>query len=168
MPGFVPLFGAQFVSSLGDWTGLFAILAIASKVSTSGTGIGLVMVARMLPGFVLAPVGGVLLDRWNRKVVMVTCDIGRAVLLALKSPHFLYPALANDGKADDFAALMQKGDQLDAQLKRNTGQRHAIERLTAEVEDLRQGLEMVEERARADLGMVKPDEILVQYAPLRR
>ncbi|OYU75460.1 MAG: septation ring formation regulator EzrA, partial [Burkholderiales bacterium PBB5] len=33
--------------------------------------------------------------------------------------------------------------------------------------DLRQGLEMVEERARADLGMIKPDEILVQYAARR-
>jgi MFS family permease len=82
-PGFIPLFGAQFVSSLGDWTGLIAIIAIASRVSGSGTGIGLVMVARMLPGFVLAPVGGVLLDRWNRKVVMVSCDIGRAALLAV-------------------------------------------------------------------------------------
>jgi hypothetical protein len=51
-PGFIPLFGAQFVSSLGDWTGLIAIIAIASRVSGSGTGIGLVMVARMLPGFV--------------------------------------------------------------------------------------------------------------------
>ena len=59
-PGFPLLFGAQFVSSLGDWTGLLAIIAIASKVSGSGTGIGLVMIARMLPGFVLAPIGGVL------------------------------------------------------------------------------------------------------------
>jgi dTMP kinase len=82
-PGFSRLFGAQVISSLGDWTGLFAIIAIANNVSTSGTGIGLVMVARMLPGFVLAPVGGVLLDRWNRKVVMVSCDIGRAGLLLL-------------------------------------------------------------------------------------
>ena len=40
------------------------------------------MVARMLPGFVFAPLGGALIDRWNRKVVMVTCDIGRAGLLA--------------------------------------------------------------------------------------
>ena len=82
-PGFTRLFGAQFISSLGDWTGLFAIIAIAGKVSGSGTGIGLVMIARMLPGFVLAPIGGVLLDRWNRKVVMVSCDIGRAGLLLI-------------------------------------------------------------------------------------
>ena len=55
------------MSSLGDWTGLLAIIAIAAKVSGSGTGIGLVMIARMLPGFVLAPIGGALLDRWDRK-----------------------------------------------------------------------------------------------------
>ena len=62
---------------------------------------------------------------------------------------------------------MKLQGQLDAQLKRNAGQRHAIERLNAEVDDLRQGLEMVEERARTDLGMVKPNEILVQYAAKR-
>ena len=34
--------------------------------------------------------------------------------------------------------------------------------------DLREGLEMVEEKARSELGMVKPDEILVQVtAPTR-
>ncbi len=63
--------------------------------------------------------------------------------------------------------VMKLQARLDAQKQRNLGQRHAIERLVAEVDDLRQGLEMVEERARADLGMVKPDEILVQYAARR-
>ena len=36
------------------------------------------------------------------------------------------------------------------------------ERLAAEVRDLQEGLEMVEEKARMELGMVKPNEILVQ------
>ncbi len=36
------------------------------------------------------------------------------------------------------------------------------ERLTSEVSDLKEGLEMVEERARAELGMVKPNEVFVQ------
>ncbi len=52
--------------------------------------------------------------------------------------------------------------QLDAQLKQNEAQRQRNARLVAEVEDLRQGLEMVEDRARNELGMVKPDEIFVQ------
>jgi dTMP kinase len=83
VPGFLRLWSAQVVSSLGDWIGLVAILALATKVSNSGTAVGLVMTARMLPGFILAPLGGALVDRWNRKVVMVSCDVGRACLLAL-------------------------------------------------------------------------------------
>ena len=38
------------------------------------------------------------------------------------------------------------------------------ERLAAEVKDLGEGLEMVEEKARQELGMVKPNEIFVQIA----
>ncbi|OYU42849.1 MAG: septation ring formation regulator EzrA [Burkholderiales bacterium PBB4] len=38
------------------------------------------------------------------------------------------------------------------------------ERLSAEISDLQEGLEMVEERARAELGMVKANEIYVQIA----
>jgi ATP phosphoribosyltransferase regulatory subunit HisZ len=36
------------------------------------------------------------------------------------------------------------------------------QQLAAEVRDLQEGLEMVEEKARTELGMVKPDEIYVQ------
>ena len=40
--------------------------------------------------------------------------------------------------------------------------------LANEVRDLREGLEIIEERARMELGMVKPNEILVQIAQGRR
>ena len=40
-------------------------------------------------------------------------------------------------------------------------------RLETELSDLVEGLEMVEERARADLGMLRKDEILVQFASPR-
>ncbi len=64
-------------------------------------------------------------------------------------------------------AVMRQQAKLDAKLQANTELTRANQRLSAEVDDLRQGLEMVEERARGDLGMVKPDEILVQYAAQR-
>ena len=64
-------------------------------------------------------------------------------------------------------AVMRQQARLDAKLQANAELSRANQRLAAEVDDLRQGLEMVEERARGDLGMVKPDEILVQYAPRR-
>jgi dTMP kinase len=81
--GFLRLWLAQVISSLGDWIGLIAVLALAQRVSNSGTAVGLVMTARMLPGFLLAPLGGALVDRWDRRRTMVVCDIGRACLLAL-------------------------------------------------------------------------------------
>lgn len=41
--------------------------------------------------------------------------------------------------------------------------------LASEVRDLQEGLDMVEELARRELGMVKPNEIFVQFtAPARR
>ena len=40
--------------------------------------------------------------------------------------------------------------------------------LLAEVSDLKEGLEMVEEKARFELGMVKPDEIFVQITAPKR
>ena len=49
-----------------------------------------------------------------------------------------------------------------------TRRRHRNEQLAAEVSDLKEGLEMVEEKARFELGMIKPDEIFVQLSPARR
>ena len=46
---------------------------------------------------------------------------------------------------------------------RNAAAKLANDRLAAEVSDLKNGQEMVEEKARNELGMVKPNEILVQY-----
>jgi dTMP kinase len=81
---FFRLWVAQVVSSLGDWIGLVAVLSITARVGGSSpeTAIALVMSARMIPGFFLASLGGVLVDRWNRKTVMVVCDIGRGLTLA--------------------------------------------------------------------------------------
>ncbi len=75
---------AQVVSSTGDWIGLIAVLAIADRISNnSGAAISLVMFARVVPGFFLGTLGGVIIDRLDRRKVMVFCDIGRASLLLL-------------------------------------------------------------------------------------
>jgi len=44
----------------------------------------------------------------------------------------------------------------------NERARQANARLLAEVKDLQEGMDMVEEKARMELGMVRPNEILVQ------
>ena len=63
--------------------------------------------------------------------------------------------------------VMRLRSQLDEQIARNEAAKERNERVAAEVGDLKEGLEMVEEKARSELGMVKPDEILVQVAPRR-
>jgi dTMP kinase len=80
---FFRLWLAQVVSSLGDWLGFLAITVTAQRVGSGsgGAAIGLVMTARIVPGFFLAPVAGVLVDRLDRKKVMVTCDLARAGVL---------------------------------------------------------------------------------------
>jgi cell division protein FtsB len=55
-------------------------------------------------------------------------------------------------------------EQLQTQKQQNQQAAAANERLEAEVRDLKEGLEMVEEKARLELGMVKPNEIYVQFA----
>jgi dTMP kinase len=81
---FFRLWLAQVVSSLGDWIGFVAIVALAQRIGGSSpeAAIALVMSARLVPGFFLSQLAGVLVDRWNRKKVMVSCDIGRGLVLA--------------------------------------------------------------------------------------
>jgi dTMP kinase len=73
-------FLAQAVSSLGDWIGVFAIAIYADRLGGS-LGVGAVMTARVLPGFFIGPLAGVLVDRWDRKKVMVAADLTRAGLI---------------------------------------------------------------------------------------
>ncbi|HEY0820878.1 MAG TPA: cell division protein FtsB, partial [Rhizobacter sp.] len=63
--------------------------------------------------------------------------------------------------------VMELQSKLADQKTANESARTRNEQLAAEVRDLREGLEMVEEKARSELGMVKPDEIYVQVTPKR-
>ena len=89
-----------------------------------------------------------------------TLTIALAALLALVQADLWF------GKGG-LPRTLQQRSQLEAQRALNDAARTRNAQLAAEVRDLRQGLEMVEEKARLDLGMVKPDEILVQLAPQR-
>ena len=52
--------------------------------------------------------------------------------------------------------------QIDAQQKANALVQQEVERLRSEVQDLKDGNEMVEEKARGELRMLKPGEIYIQ------
>ena len=63
------------------------------------------------------------------------------------------------GSLPDVAAMQRT---LDQQKSANAKARLANDQLASEVEDLKAGLGMVEEKARMELGMVRPNEIFVQ------
>jgi len=52
--------------------------------------------------------------------------------------------------------------QIDAQQKANALVQKEVDRLRSEVQDLKDGNETVEEKARGELGMLKPGEIYIQ------
>jgi cell division protein FtsB len=55
--------------------------------------------------------------------------------------------------------------QLEAQQARNRGLETRNAALAAEVRDLKQGTEAIEERARYELGMIRSDEVFFQIVP---
>ena len=63
------------------------------------------------------------------------------------------------GSLPDVTAMQRK---LDQQLAANARARAANDQLASEVDDLKSGLGIVEEKARMELGMVRPNEIFVQ------
>ncbi len=65
------------------------------------------------------------------------------------------------GSVSNVSEMQRK---LQAQKAANVRAAQANERLASEVRDLREGLEMSEEKARRELGMVKPNEIYVQVS----
>jgi len=79
-----------------------------------------------------------------------------ALLLILQAQLFF-----GRGSVPAVARLKQ---QLQTQLQENQQALQANNRLAAEVLDLKEGLDMVEEKARMELGMVKPNEIFVHIS----
>ncbi len=73
------LIAGQLISNLGDWLALLALYAlIVYQWDQGARGVGALLTAQTLPYAVIAPLAGVLADRWPRRAVMVVCDLARA------------------------------------------------------------------------------------------
>jgi cell division protein FtsB len=64
--------------------------------------------------------------------------------------------------------VMDLETRFETQKAENEAAHARNDQISAEVRDLKEGLEMVEEKARFELGMVKPDEIYVQVSTVKR
>lgn len=87
---------AQSVSNFGDWFGLLALYALIAKYSDSEFMLGLIIMVKMLSLAVFSPFAGYITDRFNRRQLMILCDVSRAVavlgILLVQSESMLWLA----------------------------------------------------------------------------
>ena len=73
----------QVVSEIGDHFNNIAVFSLALQMTGSGMVVTGIMLARAIPAIAAGPLAGVLLDRMDRKRIMIVSDLVRAVVAAL-------------------------------------------------------------------------------------
>ena len=93
MKGFTVIWIGQFASLLGSAMTNFALTIWAWEVTGSATALAMTGLAFALPNVIMYPIAGALVDRWNRKFVMMISDlaagIGTIVILLLYATDVL-------------------------------------------------------------------------------
>jgi MFS family permease len=77
---FLPIWAGQLVSALGSGLTSFAVAVVVYQRTGSAAQFGLLMFAWMFPALLLSPVAGTLVDRWDRRRVLVAADTGAALM----------------------------------------------------------------------------------------
>src|SRR6266568_194728 len=75
------LWSGQLVSAFGSQVSVIALPLLIVYLTGSPALAGLISALGTLPGVVLSLPAGALIDRWNRKSVMIVCDCGRAIIM---------------------------------------------------------------------------------------
>src|SRR6185369_1272936 len=70
----------QMVSEVGDQFNNIAVFALAMALTRSGLVVTGIMLARAIPAVTIGPLAGVLLDRFDRRRIMIASDLVRAVV----------------------------------------------------------------------------------------
>jgi DHA3 family macrolide efflux protein-like MFS transporter len=82
---FYTIYGGQFVSLIGSGLTAFALGVWVLQHTHSVTQYTLTIVFAGLPGLLMAPFAGALVDRWDRRWVLFWCNIGPALTVAVYS-----------------------------------------------------------------------------------
>jgi len=97
---------AHVISEAGNWLTFIAITVMAYQITESGLAVGGVFVARTIPTLFLSPVAGVIVDRWNRKTILVVSDVVRGILvftlLITRNLFYVYVVIGLAAIADLF------------------------------------------------------------------
>lgn len=75
------LLAGEFVSGIGDWLYLVAVLVVVYAESSSAVLLGIVGAARILPYVLLSVPAGIVADRFDRRMVLLVTDVARGILM---------------------------------------------------------------------------------------
>lgn len=97
-PNYRLFFGGQIVSLTGSWISMTATSWLVYRLTGSAMALGVVGFAGQIPGFLLGPFAGALLDRWDRhRVLVVTQTLSMVQSFALAyltfTGHITVPAI---------------------------------------------------------------------------
>jgi MFS family permease len=77
----VRLLVGEFVSGIGDWLYLVALLVIVYRESTDPLLLGIVGGARIIPYIVLSVPAGIVADRFDRRIILLITDVARGLIM---------------------------------------------------------------------------------------
>ena len=79
--GYRDLLVGQAVSSLGDWMGTVALMALVLQLTDSPAAVGGILTLRLLPAAVGGPLAAKAAGRWDRRRTMLSMDLARAAMV---------------------------------------------------------------------------------------
>jgi predicted MFS family arabinose efflux permease len=79
-PVFRRVYLAALVSNIGSWMQTVILAAFVFNVTGSSTDVGLITLAGLGPSFVLAPLGGMAADRFDRRWVLVVINVEQSLI----------------------------------------------------------------------------------------
>ncbi|MBK1707946.1 MFS transporter [Marichromatium gracile] len=80
-PAFLRFWLAQAVSQIGDRVHSLALIWLVYHWSGSASAVGVILIATSLPGILVAPLAGMVCDRYPRRLVMICADLVRALVV---------------------------------------------------------------------------------------
>ena len=75
------LYIGQTISQLGDWFNTVAVYALLLDLTGSATAVAWMLIVQMLPIGIVGPLAGVVVDRLNRRRIMITADVLRGCVI---------------------------------------------------------------------------------------
>jgi len=79
---FMKLFWGQIVSSMGDWVTTLALMSLVYRITNhSVLAVGSMLAFRVLPALFSGPIAAIVSDRFDRRKLMIGCDISRGIII---------------------------------------------------------------------------------------